>query len=134
MRTALGVGERSRFLRRADPERDLAPPPRSFGFSGERRFVLSSISPPPAPPAPLSLLVRRARSLDRVRSLLSFPASAFNGLFVRDLVFVLRLARRPPSLLDDDDDDELDDDDDDELDRDPELRDDELLSDELPVN
>lgn len=60
MRTALGVGERSRFLRRIDAERDRPPPAplRSLALSGVRRLALSSTS--------RSLLVRRVRSLDRV--------------------------------------------------------------------
>lgn len=75
---------------------------------------------------------RRTRSLERARSFESFRTSPFvTGLLLRVRDLDLRFARRSLPLLDDDE--ELDDDDEelDELDRDPELRDEELLSDEL---
>lgn len=53
------------------------------------------------------------------------------GLLLWVRVFDLRFVRRSPPLLDDVDELVLEDDELDELDREPELRDEELLSDEL---
>lgn len=126
MRVAFGVADRSRFLRRdVDRERER---PRSLR-SAERRLSLPSAS--------FSLL-RRSRSLDLGRSLTSLAALPLDTLRLRerdrecgDRDFDARLSRRRSPPLDDDDDDELDDDELDELDREPELCDDELLLDEL---
>lgn len=127
MRTGRGVGERSRFLRFV--ERDLVRF-RSFPLSADRcLFDLSSAS---------RSLLRRDRSFERDRALEPLRVSELlTGLLLR--VLVLRFAARRSlslslslSLLDEDDELELDDDELDELDRDPELRDDELL-DELQM-
>lgn len=112
IRVGFGVGERSRRFRRWDVERER---PRSLDRSTDRRLALSSLS-----------LSARPRSFDSLRT---SPFAV--GLLLRVRVFDLRFVRRSPPLLDeveelDDDDDELD-----ELEREPELRDDELLSDEL---
>lgn len=74
--------------------------------------------------------LRRTRSFDFGRSFVSFTAVLEAMLLLRDRVRDFCFSRRW-SLLDDDD--ELDDDDDEllELDLDPELCDDELLSEEL---
>lgn len=119
IRVGFGVGDRSRRFRRCEFERER---PRSLDRSPDRRFALSSS---------LSAL-RLERSLDRPRSFDSLRASPFAvGLLLRVRVFDLRFARRSPPLLDDDEELLLDDDELDELEREPELRDDELLSDEL---
>lgn len=99
--------------------------------------------------------LRRERSLDRARSslaaslvresrplgwsaltapLLVLREATGDLLSERDLVLLLRLvARRSLSLLDEDELLLLDDDDEEDDEREPELRDDELLSEELPV-
>jgi hypothetical protein len=71
--------------------------------------------------------------LERPRSFDSLRASLLAiGLLLRG-VFDLRFVRRSAPLLDEDDELLLEDDELDELERDPELRDEELLSDELPL-
>lgn len=98
--------------------------PRSLDRSTDRRLALSSLS--------LSAL-RLERSLERPRSFESLPTSPplAIGLLLWVRVFDLRFVRRSPPLLDDDEELVLEDEELDELEREPELRDDELLSDEL---
>lgn len=122
MRVGRGVGERSRFFLRGEPERDLA---RSFARSGDFFLVAS---------ASLSELLL-TRSFDLARSFDSFLAFglAFPGLLLLDLEADFLLLRRSVPLLEDDDDDEVDDDELEELEREPDELRDELLSDELPL-
>lgn len=118
IRVGFGVGDRSRRFRERERER-----PRSLDRSTDRRLALSSLS--------LSAL-RLERSLERPRSFDSLRTSPFAiGLLLWVRVLDLRLARRSPPLLDEVEELVLDDDELDELEREPELRDDELLSEEL---
>lgn len=79
--------------------------------------------------------LRRGLSFDFGRSLDSLRAVTFAAaLFDLDLDALLRFARRSVPLLELDDEEELEDDELDELDRDPELLRDELLSLELKKN
>lgn len=132
MRTGFGVADRSRsrFFRRADNDRERdrdldRDRSRSFPFSADRRFSLFGS------PASFSEL-RRERSFDFGRSFDTFDV-AFDALrdLLRDRERLLPRLSRRWSLLDEDDELELEDDELDELDRDSELCDDELLSDEL---
>lgn len=134
MRTGFGVVERSRFFRRSEAERERLRA-RSFR-SDERRFSLPSAS--------LSRL-RRVRSLDLVRSLPSLAGVALEVSLrlrerlraererERDLDARFSRSRRRSPPLDDDDELVLDDDELEELERDPELCDEELLLEELQI-
>lgn len=129
---AFGVTERS-FLRRLDdPERDLRLRP-SFTAPLSGVAVLACLF---SLSLSRSKLRRSLRSFDFGRGGFTSFGASFDGLALRerDLVAVLRLGRaRSAPLLDDDD--ELEDEELllEELDRDPELLRDELLSDELPL-
>lgn len=129
---ALGVTDRS-FLRLLDePERDRRlRPSLTAALSGELVFAcLFSLS------LSRSVLRRSLRSFDFGRGAFTSLAVSFAGLALRerDLLTVLRFARdRSAPLLDDED--ELEDEELllEELEREPELLRDELLSDELPL-
>lgn len=114
-----------------DSERDRRPRASLLALSGEAALAcLFSLS------LSRSALRRSARSLDFGRVGLTSFGGSLAGLALRerDLVTVLRLVReRSAPLLDDDE--ELDDDELllDELEREPELLRDELLSEELPL-